>query len=178
MSCIPAGSQSGGYACMSHMAVPCAKGTRSAPDMAQLPSVMADIIMLILKDGACHVGILPNVFFVCPCLPLLMVLQLDEAADPLLVQIQQVFFTAVAAVGSYRLQLIPKRFPVLFQDWNQRIIICPVIAYVSADSQIPRSKLRGIKLAAQQSCGVFDHRGSRQMDMQACPLGSLPAGIK
>ncbi len=33
-------------------------------------------------------------------------------------------------------------------------------------------------LVAQQSCGVFDPRGSRQMDMQACPLGSLPAGIK
>ena len=28
------------------------------------------------------------------------------------------------------------------------------------------------------SYGVFDPRGSRQMDMQACPLGSLPAGIK
>ena len=29
-----------------------------------------------------------------------------------------------------------------------------------------------------ESCGVFDPRGSRQMDMQACPLGSLLAGIK
>ena len=29
-----------------------------------------------------------------------------------------------------------------------------------------------------ESCGVFDPRGSRQMDMQACPLGSLPAEIK
>ena len=27
------------------------------------------------------------------------------------------------------------------------------------------------------SYGVFDPRGSRQMDMQACPLGSLPAEI-
>ena len=45
------------------------------------------------------------------------------------------------------------------------------------ESQIPRSKLRGIKLVSQQSCEVFDPRGSRQMDMQACPLGSLPAGI-
>ena len=45
------------------------------------------------------------------------------------------------------------------------------------ESQIPRSKLRGIKLVSQQSCGVFDPRGSRQMDMQACPLGSLPAEI-
>ena len=26
--------------------------------------------------------------------------------------------------------------------------------------------------------GVFDPRGSRQMDMRACPLGSLLAGIK
>ena len=28
------------------------------------------------------------------------------------------------------------------------------------------------------SYGVFDPRGSRQMDMQACPLGSLPAGME
>ncbi len=28
------------------------------------------------------------------------------------------------------------------------------------------------------SIGVFDPRGSRQMDMPACPLGSLLAGIK
>ena len=33
-------------------------------------------------------------------------------------------------------------------------------------------------LAAKQSCGVFDPCGIRQMDMQAYPLGSLPAGIK
>ena len=44
-------------------------------------------------------------------------------------------------------------------------------------SQKPRSKLRGIKLAAQQSCGVFDPCGNRQMDMQACLLGSLLAEI-
>ena len=34
------------------------------------------------------------------------------------------------------------------------------------------------KLVAQQSCGVFDPCGSRQMDVQARPLGSLPTGIK
>ena len=45
-------------------------------------------------------------------------------------------------------------------------------------SQQPRCKQRGVKLAALQSSGVFDPRGSRQMCMQACPLGSLPAGIK
>ena len=28
------------------------------------------------------------------------------------------------------------------------------------------------------SDGAFGSRGSRQMDMQACPLGSLLAGIK
>lgn len=33
------------------------------------------------------------------------------------------------------------------------------------------------KLVAQQSCGVFDPCGSRQMDVQARPHGSLPAEI-
>ena len=36
----------------------------------------------------------------------------------------------------------------------------------------------GIKFVALQSSGVFDPRGSRQMCMQACLLGSLLAGIK
>ena len=45
-------------------------------------------------------------------------------------------------------------------------------------SQIPRCKQQGIKFVALQSSGVFDPRGSRQMCMQACPLGSLLAGIK
>ncbi len=45
------------------------------------------------------------------------------------------------------------------------------------NSQRPRCKQRGIKFAALQSSGVFDPRGSRQMSMQACPLGSLLAGI-
>ena len=44
-------------------------------------------------------------------------------------------------------------------------------------SQIPRYKQQGIKFVALQSSGVFDPRGSRQMCMQACPLGSLLAGI-
>ena len=54
----------------------------------------------------------------------------------------------------------------------------PVAAGRVNDSQQPRCKQRGVKLAALQSSGVFDPRGSRQMCMQACPLGSLPAGIK
>ena len=41
-----------------------------------------------------------------------------------------------------------------------------------------RSKLTGHQICNAASCGVFDPRGSRQMDMQACPLGSLLAGIK
>ncbi|MDO4298952.1 MAG: hypothetical protein Q4C59_10855 [Lachnospiraceae bacterium] len=45
-------------------------------------------------------------------------------------------------------------------------------------SQIPRSKLRGIKFAAQQSCGVFDPRGIRQISVQARLLGSLLRGNK
>ena len=38
------------------------------------------------------------------CLPFLMVLKFDEAFDLILFQIQQVLLTAVAAVGSHRLQ--------------------------------------------------------------------------
>ncbi len=45
-------------------------------------------------------------------------------------------------------------------------------------NQRPRCKQRGIKLAALQSSGVFDPRGSRQISMQAWLLGSLLAGIK
>ena len=45
-------------------------------------------------------------------------------------------------------------------------------------NQSPRCKQRGIKLAALQSSGVFDPRGSRQISMQAWILGSLLAGIK
>ena len=44
-------------------------------------------------------------------------------------------------------------------------------------NQRPRCKQRGIKLAALQSSGVFDPRGSRQISMQAWILGSLLAGI-
>ena len=44
-------------------------------------------------------------------------------------------------------------------------------------NQRPRCKQRGIKLAALQSSGVFDPRGSRQISMQAWLLGSLLAGI-
>ncbi|RGE67924.1 hypothetical protein DWY69_21235 [Eisenbergiella massiliensis] len=44
-------------------------------------------------------------------------------------------------------------------------------------NQIPRCKQRD-KLAALQSSGVFDPRGSRQISMQAWLLGSLLAGIK
>ena len=40
-------------------------------------------------------------------------------------------------------------------------------------NQRSRCKQRGIKLAALQSSGVFDPRGSRQISMQAWLLGSL-----
>ena len=84
------------------------------PDIAKFPSITADVIMLILKNLVCHVVILPNVLFVGPCLPLFMILKLDEAFDLILFQIQQVLLTAVAAVDSHCLQCIAKRIPVLF----------------------------------------------------------------
>ena len=54
------------------------------------------------------------------------------------------------------------------QEWR---VMCEL-------NQRPRCKQRGIKLAALQSSGVFDPRGSRQISMQAWLLGSLLAGIK
>lgn len=75
-------------------------------------------------------------FFACPCLTLLIFLKLDITPDPVLFQIQQVLFTAVAAVSSHCLQRISKRFPVLFQNRDQRMIVCPVIAYISVDDKV------------------------------------------
>ena len=49
---------------------------------------------------------------------------------------------------------------------------------LSCKSQKTRCKQRGIQLAALQSSGVFDPRGSRKISMQAWLLGSLLAGIK
>ena len=54
------------------------------------------------------------------------------------------------------------------QEWR---VMCEL-------NQRPRCKQRGIKLAALQSSGVFDPRGSRQISMQAWLLGSLLAGNK
>ena len=84
------------------------------PDMAQFPSIMADVIMLIFKDCAGHVGMLSDLFSVSTSFSFLMVLKFDIAPDLILFQIQQVLLTAVAAVGSHRLQCISKRIPVLF----------------------------------------------------------------
>ena len=106
------------------------------PDMAQLSSIMADVIVLILKDGVCHVVILPDIFLISPGFPLLMILKLDIAPDPVLFEIQQILFTAVAAVGSHRLQGVSKRILMLFQYGDQRIIVCPVITHISVDYKV------------------------------------------
>ena len=65
-----------------------------------------------------------------------MVLKFDEAPNLILFQIQQVLLTAVTAVGSHCLQGISKRFPVLFQNRDQSVVICPVIAYISVDNKV------------------------------------------
>ncbi|NBI57041.1 hypothetical protein D3Z53_02920 [Lachnospiraceae bacterium] len=45
-------------------------------------------------------------------------------------------------------------------------------------SQIPRSKLTRHQNSSAASCVVFDPRGSHQISMQACLLGSLLRGNK
>ncbi len=106
------------------------------PDVTQLPSVMADVIMLVLEDGVCHVVILSDIFPVCTGFSLLMVLKLDIAPNPVLFQIQQVLLTAVTAVGSHRFQHIPKRIPVLFQNGSQCVVVRPVATYITVDNKI------------------------------------------
>ena len=106
------------------------------PDMPQFPPVVTNIVMLILKDLILHVVILPDVFPISTTLSLFVILELDIAGNPVSFQIQQVLFTAVAAVSSHCLQRISKRFPVLFQNRDQRMIVCPVIAYISVDDKV------------------------------------------
>ena len=47
------------------------------PDMAQLPSSMADVIALIFTYGTGHVIALPDIFLVCTGFPFLMILELN-----------------------------------------------------------------------------------------------------
>ena len=106
------------------------------PDMAQLPSVMADVIVPILKDGVCHVVILPDIFFISSGFPFLMILKFDIASDTVLFEIQQILFTTVAAVGGHRLQSVSKCIPMLFQNGNQCTVVCPVITHISVDYKV------------------------------------------
>ena len=53
------------------------------PDMAQLSSIMAEVIRLIFKDGIGHVVILSDIFLVGAGLSFLMVLEFDVALDSL-----------------------------------------------------------------------------------------------
>ena len=65
------------------------------PDMAQLSSIMADVIMLILKNGISHVVILSDIFPVSTGFSFFMVLKLDETSDLILFQIQQVLLSLI-----------------------------------------------------------------------------------
>ena len=56
------------------------------PDMAQLPAVMTDVVMLIFKNRKPHVVIFPNIFFIGTGLAFLVVLKLDIARNPLFLQ--------------------------------------------------------------------------------------------
>ena len=65
-----------------------------------------------------------------------MILELDIAPDSVLLQMQQVLFTAVAAFGSKRLQCIPECSLMLFQNRDQCVIVRPVAAYITVDNKI------------------------------------------
>ena len=65
-----------------------------------------------------------------------MVLELDIALDFFLPKMRQVFFTAVAAVGGNRLQYVPERPLMFFQNGDQRVIIRPVVAHITVDNEV------------------------------------------
>ena len=99
------------------------------PHVPQLPPVMAHIIMFIFKDFISHVVIFSDIFFIRTGFPLFMILKLNIAGNVISFQVQEVFLTAVAAVSRYFLQNLPKGIPVFFQNRDQSIIICAVIAW-------------------------------------------------
>ena len=76
-------------------------------DMMQLPSVMADVKMFILKDLVCHAVIFTDIFCLSTCFAFFVILQLYITGYFILLQINQVFFAAIAmsAVTSSRLSL-------------------------------------------------------------------------
>lgn len=106
------------------------------PYLAQLPSVVADIIMLIFKYHSLHVVILSDLFFISTCLPFFMVLQFYVTGDPVLLQIQQILFAAVTTVSCSLFRKCPKRSLMFFEYWDQGIIICAVVADIAVDNEV------------------------------------------
>ncbi len=61
------------------------------------------------------------------------------------------------------LQFSKKDYQKIFSEIKYIIVVQDVVVALKVKNQRPRCKQRGIKLAALQSSGVFDPRGSRQM---------------
>ena len=106
------------------------------PDMMQSPSIMTDIIMLIFKYHAFHVVILSDVLLISLRLSFLMILKLDVTGDPVLFQIQQIFFTAVTAVSRSIFRKFPKCSFMFFKYRDQRIIIRAVVADITVNDKV------------------------------------------
>ena len=65
-----------------------------------------------------------------------MILKFDITGNPVLLQIQEILLAAVSAVCRHFLQLVTKDLLMLFQHWDQGIVIRTVITYVSMDNKI------------------------------------------
>ena len=91
--------------------------------MAQLPSIVTDIIMLIFKYHILHVVILSDILFISARFPFFMVLQFYVTDDSVFFQIKQIPFSAVAAVsGSLFRKCSECRF-VFLEHRDQGIIV-------------------------------------------------------
>ena len=105
-------------------------------DMMQFSSVTANIIQFILKHLCFHVVMLSNLFCISTCFPLFMILQLNVTGYSIFPQIQEILLTAITAVCRHFLKDIPECSFMFFQNRDQCVIICPVIADISMDNEI------------------------------------------
>ncbi|MCI9541030.1 MAG: hypothetical protein HFG39_08205 [Lachnospiraceae bacterium] len=92
--------------------------------------------MFIFKDSIGHVVILSDNFFVYAALAFLIILEFDVAADSMFLQIYQILFTAVVAIGSNHFSCIWEYALMLFQNWDQCVVIRLVTAHITVDNEV------------------------------------------
>lgn len=76
------------------------------PRYPQLPAIMADVIILILKDTVYHMSV--NIFFISTNFSVFMILNLNINLVLVLFQLQQILFTTATLSSVTNSNLIQK----------------------------------------------------------------------